>query len=54
MGDVDLKSIYLSTFFGAASSSCSFVALAAAQSLVKKGVHFIAAVAIMFAYTQLL
>jgi uncharacterized membrane protein YraQ (UPF0718 family) len=36
MGDADLKSISLSTFFGAASSSCSFAALAAARSLVKR------------------
>jgi uncharacterized membrane protein YraQ (UPF0718 family) len=36
IGDADLKSISLSTFFGAASSSCSFAALAAARSLVKK------------------
>ncbi len=53
MGDADLKSISLSTFFGAASSSCSFAALAAARSLVKKGAHFIAAVAFMFASTNL-
>lgn len=53
MGNADLKSISLSTFFGAASSSCSFAALAAARSLVKKGAHFIAAVAFMFASTNL-
>ncbi|MFH5886002.1 permease [Halalkalibaculum sp. DA3122] len=53
MGEADLKSISLSTFFGAASSSCSFAALAAARSLVKKGAHFIAAVAFMFASTNL-
>jgi len=53
MGHADLKSISLSTFFGAASSSCSFAALAAARSLVKKGAHFIAAVAFMFASTNL-
>lgn len=53
MGEADLKSVSLSTFFGAASSSCSFAALAAARSLVKKGAHFIAAVAFMFASTNL-
>jgi hypothetical protein len=53
MGDADIKSISLSTFFGAASSSCSFAALAAARALVKKGAHFIAAVAFMFASTNL-
>ncbi|MDX1639654.1 MAG: permease [Balneolaceae bacterium] len=53
MGSPDLKSVSLSTFFGAASSSCSFAALAAARSLVKKGAHFVAAVAFMFASTNL-
>lgn len=53
MGEADFKSISLSTFFGAASSSCSFAALAAARSLVKKGAHFVAAVAFMFASTNL-
>jgi hypothetical protein len=53
MGEANLKSVSLSTIFGAASSSCSFAALAAARSLVKKGAHFIAAVAFMFASTNL-
>jgi len=53
MGDADIRSISLATLFGAASSSCSFAALAAARSLVKKGAHFIAAVAFMFASTNL-
>lgn len=53
MGDADLKSISLSTLFGAASSSCSFAALAAARALIKKGAHFIAGVAFMFASTNL-
>lgn len=53
MGTADLKSISLATIFGAASSSCSFAALAAARSLVLKGAHFIAAVAFMFASTNL-
>src|SRR6056297_719169 len=53
MGEANFKSISLSTFFGAASSSCSFAALAAARALVKKGAHFIAAVAFMFASTNL-
>ena len=53
MGEADLKSISLSTFFGAASSSCSFAALAAARALIKKGAHFIAGVAFMFASTNL-
>lgn len=53
MGGADFKSISLSTFFGAASSSCSFAALAAARALIKKGAHFIAGVAFMFASTNL-
>jgi uncharacterized membrane protein YraQ (UPF0718 family) len=53
MGDANAKSVALSTLFGSASSSCSFAALAAARSLVKKGAHFVAAVAFMFASTNL-
>lgn len=53
MGEADFKSISLSTFFGASSSSCSFAALAAARALIKKGAHFIAAVAFMFASTNM-
>jgi hypothetical protein len=45
--------VSLATVFGAASSSCSFAALAAARSLVLKGAHFMAAVAFMFASTNL-
>lgn len=53
MGDADLQSVSLATAFGAASSSCSFAALAAARALLAKGAHFIAAVAFMFASTNL-
>lgn len=53
MGRANLRSVSLATVFGAASSSCSFAALAAARSLVLKGAHFIAAVAFMFASTNL-
>ncbi len=53
MGEANIKSVSLSTLFGAASSSCSFAALAAARSLVLKGAHFITAVAFMFASTNL-
>ncbi len=53
MGQPDAKSVSLATIFGAASSSCSFAALAAARSLVLKGAHFVAAVAFMFASTNL-
>jgi len=53
MGGADAKSVSLATVFGAASSSCSFAALATARSLVLKGAHFVAAVAFMFASTNL-
>lgn len=53
MGSANFKSVSLATAFGAASSSCSFAALAAARSLVMKGAHFVAAVAFMFASTNL-
>jgi len=53
MGDPGVGSVSLATVFGAASSSCSFAALAAARSLVLKGAHFVAAVAFMFASTNL-
>lgn len=53
LGDVSVKSVTLSTVFGSISSSCSFAALAAARSLVLKGAHFVAAVAFMFASTNL-
>jgi uncharacterized membrane protein YraQ (UPF0718 family) len=53
MGKANLKSISLASLFGAASSSCSFAALAAARALVLKGVNFVAAVAFMFASTNL-
>jgi len=53
MGGVNAKSVSLSTLFGAISSSCSFAALATARSLFTKGAHFVAAVAFMFASTNL-
>ena len=53
MGKGDAKGIGLATAFGAISSSCSFAALSAARALVLKGAHFVAAVAFMFASTNL-
>lgn len=53
MGDPGAGSISLATIFGAISSSCSFAALSAARALVLKGAHFVAAVAFMFASTNL-
>jgi uncharacterized membrane protein YraQ (UPF0718 family) len=53
LGGADLRSVGLATSFGAISSSCSFAALAAARALFQKGAHFVAAVAFMFASTNL-
>lgn len=53
MGRADVKGVALATLFGAISSSCSFAALASARSLLGKGAHFVAAVAFMFASTNL-
>ena len=53
LGGPDVKSVGLATVFGAISSSCSFAALAAARALIMKGAHFVAAVAFMFASTNL-
>ncbi len=53
MGKLSVKSVGVSTAFGAISSSCSFAALATARSLFLKGAHFITAVAFMFASTNL-
>ena len=53
LGGADVKSVGLATVFGSISSSCSFAALAAARALVMKGAHFVAAVAFMFASTNL-
>ncbi len=53
LGGADAKSVSLATAFGAISSSCSFAALATARALVMKGAHFVAAIAFMFASTNL-
>ena len=53
LGGSGPSSISLATIFGGISSSCSFAALAAARALLQKGAHFIAAVAFMFASTNL-
>lgn len=53
MGKPTVKSVSLASLAGAISSSCSFAALSAAKSLVKKGAHFIVAIAFMFASTNL-
>lgn len=53
MGETNLQSLSLATIFGAISSSCSFAALSTARALVQKGANFTAAVAFMFASTNL-
>ena len=53
MGGGGARSIGLATLFGTISSSCSFAALATARALIMKGAHFVAAVAFMFASTNL-
>ena len=53
LGKAGLKEIALATAFGAASSSCSYAAIAAAKSIFKRGAHLIPALAFMFASTNL-
>jgi uncharacterized membrane protein YraQ (UPF0718 family) len=52
-GRTNLQSMSLATFFGAASSSCSYAAAAAARSAFKQGASLIVALAFMFASTNL-
>ncbi len=53
LGRAGFKEIALATSFGAASSSCSYAAIAAAKSMFKRGAHLIPALAFMFASTNL-
>ncbi|WP_296620098.1 permease [Marivirga sp.] len=53
MGASNAKSIFLGTFFGFISSSCSFSALASAKSLFQKGASFISSIAFLLASTNL-
>ena len=52
-GRTTLRSMALATGFGAASSSCSYAAAAAARSAFKQGAALIPALAFMFASTNL-
>src|SRR5437773_11306270 len=52
-GQSNLKSVSLATGLGAASSSCSYAAVAAARSGVQQGAALIPALAFMFASTNL-
>src|SRR5947209_18923400 len=51
LGRAGFKEIALATGFGAASSSCSYAAIAAAKSMFKRGAALIPVLAFMFAST---
>ena len=53
LGDDSPRSIFLASLFGAASSSCSYAAVALARSLFRKGADFTAAIVFQFASTNL-
>src|SRR6266487_2111265 len=53
LGTDSARSIALATGLGAASSSCSYAAVALARSLVRKGANFTAAMAFEIASTNL-
>ena len=52
-GQTNLKSVSLATGLGAASSSCSYAAVASARSAMQQGAALIPALAFMFASTNL-
>ena len=53
MGDEDLRSVSLGSFFGFLSSSCSFSALATTRALFAKGAGFVPSMAFLLASTNL-
>src|SRR4051812_21251300 len=53
LGKAGPKELALASFFGAASSSCSYAAAALARTLFQKGAHIISAFAFMIASTNL-
>ncbi|MBV9618149.1 MAG: permease [Verrucomicrobia bacterium] len=53
LGHAGLKEMLLATFFGAASSSCSYAAASIGRSAFQKGAALIPALAFMFASTNL-
>ena len=53
LGDTRPRTLALATGLGAASSSCSYAAVALARSLVRKGASFVAAMAFEIASTNL-
>ncbi|WP_137285876.1 permease [Halorussus salinisoli] len=54
LGDDDLGALTKATVFGAASSGCSFGAVAIGKGLFKKGAHAVNVLAFMFASTNLI
>lgn len=54
LGDGDIISLLKATVFGAASSGCSFGAVAIGKGLFKKGAHTVNVLAFMFASTNLI
>jgi uncharacterized membrane protein YraQ (UPF0718 family) len=52
-GQTNLKSVAIATGLGAASSSCSYAAVAAARSAIQQGAALVPALAFMFASTNL-
>ncbi|WP_158059277.1 permease [Halorussus halophilus] len=54
LGDDDLGGLTRATVFGAASSGCSFGAVAIGKGLFKKGAHAVNVLAFMFASTNLI
>jgi len=53
LGGFDLRGVALACGFGAASSSCSYAAVAVARALFRKGAHFANAIIFEFASTNL-
>ncbi|WMN06093.1 permease [Marivirga arenosa] len=53
MGGEGAKPVFLGTFFGFISSSCSFSALASAKSLFQKGASFVSSIAFLLSSTNL-
>lgn len=53
LGGTGLKNICLATLFGAASSSCSYAAVALAKSIFKKGASFLSSMVFELASTNL-
>ena len=51
--DSSPRSIVIASTLGAASSSCSYAAVALARSIFRKGADFVAAMAFQFASTNL-